>query len=463
MKTFRILLAILLLVVPVVARTLWFYNGIPSRLEVKTPDYLSLEVPKPPASTIETWPVKPTEGKIVVVDYYHSNQFQPGEIEALVTALTARGARIEMVEDGSLATRLKYASAYVVISPTYSFTTDELLLVQRFVERGGRLLVLTDATRGTLDWDYFSRMPIVTPDVNAANTLLAPFDIVFANDYLYNLVENEGNFRNVLFKNFAAVPLTRKLGQVALYGAHSVSTASGTALLIGDENTFSSLTDAGGELAAAALSANGQVLALGDFTFLMPPYNQVADNAPFVDRLVDFLLGDERVYDLADFPYLFNQPVSLLPTGEVQLTAELLSPIAGLQSTLKLVNIDLQVVEKAPKISNLIVLGTYTPSEDLIPYLAPFELGLEEGNDYITVPGFGKVGRTGTGLMLFASGKTGNILVLLTDAIDDLSLLVDVLSYGNLSACVIQGQIGVCSIGSSDSFYEDFYFEEPTE
>jgi hypothetical protein len=82
---------------------------------------------------------------------------------------------------------LKYASSYVVISPSLPFSSTEINLIRSFVQRGGRLAVFTDATRGTLFYDYVSGATIVTPDINAVNPLLSNFGISFNNDYLYTL------------------------------------------------------------------------------------------------------------------------------------------------------------------------------------------------------------------------------------------------------------------------------------
>ncbi len=76
--------------------------------------------------------------------------------------------------------------------------------------------------------------------------------------------------------------------------------------------------------AAAVLSKDGNVFAAGDFTFLTPPYNTVGDNSTFINNIADFLLGGQRKYVLADFPYIFNgTTVSVLPTSNVQMTAEI--------------------------------------------------------------------------------------------------------------------------------------------
>jgi len=474
LKRYRVWIALAVLVLPLLVRGLWFYRGIPSRPEIQSPDYAGASIPQPPLSTaIPETDVNPT-GQVVVLDYNHSNLYDPSEIEAFVSALTGRGAQVEY-DDGYpyLSTRLKYASAYIVISPTITFSADEETLVGQFIQRGGRLIVFTDPTHGTYDSDYISGNILMVSDVNAANTLLEPFGITFASDYLYNLAKNEGNFRNVLFSKFGEDDLTKGLSQVVLYGAHSVSAGDGKAILKGDESTFSSLTDSsesplsgvGQGLAAAALSADGSALAVGDFTFLKPPYNQVADNSLLLGAIADFALGGTRTHTLADFPYLFGRQVNLMAVGDLQMTADLLAPIASLQSALQWTNTSLLVMPKAVSGNDTIVLGLLTPSDDLDRYIKSFDLGLEDAAS-IAIPGFGQVGRAGVGLMLYKPGEVSNTLILLTDLPEDLPTLISLLASGDISSCVIQKDIGVCSIGYSGSTYNTTLFEEmlqPTE
>jgi hypothetical protein len=462
LKRYQIWIALAVLVLPILARGLWFYRGIPSHPKIQAPDYAGASIPKPPLSTAVSEATAALSGKVVVLDYSHSNLYDPSEIQAFVSALTVRGARVEY-DDGYpyLSDRLKYASAYIVISPTNAFSFDEANQVRQFTQRGGRLIVFTDPTHGTYDSDYISGNILMIPDVNAANTLLEPFGITFADDYLYNLVKNEGNFRNVLFTQFGEEAPTQGLSQVALYGAHSVSAENGKALVKGDESTFSSQTDSsesplsgsGQGLAAAALSEDGTALAFGDFTFLMPPYDQVADNSLLLGAIADFAIGGTRTHTLADFPYLFARQASLLTVGDLQLTADLLAPVASLQNALQWTNTSLVVAPKAVSGSDTIVLGSLTPSTDLDRYINTFDLSLED-SDSITIPGFGQIGRAGIGLMLYKPGVVSNTLILLTDLPEDLPMLISLLASGDMSACVIQNNISVCSIGFSGSTYD---------
>ena len=68
---------------------------------------------------------------------------------------------------------------------------------------------------------------------------------------------------------------------------------------------------------------------------------------------------------------------------------------------------------------------------------------------------FGEIGRTGNGLLLFEKNKNGNTLTLLADTPEDLISLLNTVTSGSLTGCVLQGDIGICSVGYGGSFSED--------
>ncbi len=181
--------------------------------------------------------------------------------------------------------------------------------------------------------------------------------------------------------------MTFGLKRVAFYGAHSVKSSSGLTLLRGAESTLSSVDDAHDPAeGGAAISEDGNVLAFGDFTFLTSPYQNVADNATLIANIADFTLGGKRTITLADFPYLFTQPVvQVYPTSEIELTAETIAAIGGIQQALRAVDIGVEVVNKAPREGDTLVLGTFTPSDDLAEFTDPFNIELGEDEETIVI------------------------------------------------------------------------------
>jgi hypothetical protein len=452
------IIALAALIVPILARGLLFYRGVPQRPKISTPDYQALTISQPPLETPATdEKIKQTSG-VVLFDLAHVNLYQAPEVQSLKEAIEKRGGQTQSISDASLLeNNLKYASAYVVISPTVAFTATELGVVQNYVNRGGRLIVFTDATRGIVYYDYYSESVINNPDASLVNPLLSPFGITVNSDYLYNVKEHEGNFRNVFFGNFGKNELTFGLKQVAFYGTHSIESPSGLILLRGNESTLSSVGDAYNPAeGGAALSENGNVLAFGDFTFLTSPYQNAADNATLIANIADFALGGGQTVTLANFPYIFTQPVvQVYPSSEVQLTAETIAAISGLQEALGYVGASIEIVNEAPRNGDALILGTFIPSDDLSKFIDPFNVGLDETSETITVKNFGEIGRSGNGLLLFEKNKNGNTLTLLADTPEDLISLLDTITSGSLSGCVLQGDIGICSVGYGGSYSED--------
>jgi len=473
MKKNMLWIALAALIIPTLARGLWFYRGIPQRPEIGTPDYQSLTISQPPLKTpnpVKTQDIQQTSG-VVLFDFAHTNQYQASEMQSLNEAIEERGGQVESITDPTLLEyKLKYSSTYVVISPSVAFTDDELRIVQDYVKRGGRLLVFTDATRSVIFYDFASDTMINTSDTSVVNPLLSPFGITVNDDYLYNVKEHEGNFRNVFFGDFGKNELTFGLKQVAFYGTHSISSPSGLTLLRGTESTLSSVGDANNPAeGGAALSENGNVLAFGDFTFLTSSYKNVDDNSTLIDNIADFALGGKQTVTLASFPYIFTQSViQVYPTSEVVLTAETIAAISELQTALRSVGIDIKMVDKAPRDGDALVLGTFTPSDDLQDFTDSFNIKFDETSETIAVKNFGEISRAGNGILLFEKNKKGNTLTLLADTPEDLISLLYTLTSGSLSGCVLQDDFGICGIGyggdtsETISEGESMSTEEPT-
>ena len=481
----RMWIALALIALPLVGRTLWHYRGFyrPAG-PIQVPAYSDFSPPQPPVTkaAIELpEPAAEPEGvvggppKVVLFDQSHSNRFSMSELHSLTTALSAQEARIDVLDPSSsfdelgLEGRLKYASSLVVVAPSVAFSAGEVTAVERFVERGGRLVVVLDPTRTGSSIDAFGFLFLApSDDVSTANQLLKSFDLSFSDDYLYNLTENEGNFRNVLLRGFGDHPLTAGLQTVALYAARSVQTRAGTPLLSGDSATLSSLTDAGGDLAAAALDPGAQTLALGDLTFMTPPYDTVADNARFIHNLAEFLLGGERRLDLQDLPFVFSGPVSVVQSADFSLQAETLVALRGMSTALVPAGVNLAFPEEAPSDGDLLVLGLFEPDPELAGLIEPFDLVLpadtEDGR--LEVPGFGSLDPTGIGFVGLGRSDGHTTLILLASDQAGLVSLLETVGQGLLSDCLLSESTGLCQIGegpglgASEPLGFDLSFEE---
>ncbi len=428
------------------------YTGLPQpRPTPQLPQYANFSIPEAPTPSASLAPAEVNHsGARVLIDINHQNSFQLLDVELFTRALAARGAAVEyyFVSDldlRPLAERLKYADAFVLFSPYSLFEASEISALRDFVSQGGRLLVFADAYRGMQGYNG------EFPDTVFSNLLLAPYGLSFAGNYVYNLAENDGNFRNVKLNSFAENVLTDGLKQVVFYGARSVNVTRGAALIRGDANLRSSLNDQGGELAVAGLDSSGNVAAIGSYTFMTPPFDQAADNARLIQNLAEFALGGERLPTLTNFPFVFTRPVSLVTAGNTQLTTETLTAVAGLQQTLRGINLPLSVAADTGS-GDWLILGSFSDSELLNPYFDQFGVKFEEGGETVTIAGLGEISRAGNGVILLLPGLNHNALVLLADAPEDLVALINLAAYGDLSGCVIQENIGLCPVGSGGSF-----------
>jgi hypothetical protein len=498
MKTVRILLALLFFLGPIAVRGAWFYQGVYQRSQpVATPDFTSLKAPEPPVSSAAA-PANKTpnlltgdaRAPIVLFDQAHGNLYEPLEMAPLTQAIQEQGAQVVMY-DGSLALedQLKRSSALVVIAPGSPYSAGEVQVVANFVAHGGRLLVLTDPTRSG-GFDYATGLTVASAHI--ANQLLAPYQITFVDDYAYNLIDNEANFRNLLISQFASSPLTGGLNQVVLYSAQSLK--SETVLLTGGTNTFSSLTDQGKNLPLAAMDADGKVLAIGDLTFLTLPYVQVSDNQQFTRNIAAFLAGGENPPRLANFPILFSRPVAVLVDSETALSASQVQVISGLQSGLQAtLNLPVSLTSTPEDGFDLIVTGTFDSLDAIDSFLKDENLTFEaeEGSledlsaffptpdtasseaveatatpeyDFsslfgdlsseedveaigtLTIPDLGKFKTQGVGVIIFHAEADRNVLILLAGSQNSLASLSARLSAGSLTGCLQTEHLAVCPL-----------------
>jgi hypothetical protein len=289
------LVPVIIFLLAFVGRSFFYYRGSYTAPDVPESEAQKVAVLSEPEESI---PVIADGNRVILIDDSHINKFSDEEMTTLFGRITAAGGRIEKIHHKEdLEARLSSAYAFVSLGNQGFYDLDELIILENFVQDGGRILIVGDPTRITL--------------VNAINSLSGHFGIIYEDDYIYNLVENDGNYLNVIVRDFAENPLTNGVNEIVFRAAHSMRAGDG-GLAFGDPNTYSSLREQPGDVTVAVLTANDSVLALPDLTFLTGPYNTFADNDKFIDNIVAFLLSGQREYDLLDFPYFFNDTVQLV-------------------------------------------------------------------------------------------------------------------------------------------------------
>jgi hypothetical protein len=381
-KMLILVLALILLLLPLAARWAYFYEGRYRAEPVPRPDVAGIKASAPDLEPFADAALHTVSAPgTILVDLAHSNRVQMAELNVLQARLAARGHQLEPVQaagddsDLGLADQLQYARALVVISPGKDWKPDEIQRVQEFVDKGGRLLMVTDPSRYGALFDEAGDFLGLDDDVPHINDLAARFGLVFQADYLYNTVENEGNFRNIRLADFAGHELTQGLDQVVFYAAHSIVSEEPALIAAGGE-TRSSSSERAEDLRVATLAADGAVLALGDLTFMTEPYNETYDNDRLIANIAGFLTGAQRTYTLSDFPFFFGDQAHLVYTGAPLLDSDLLVAGSALQALFDTAGKELTVRQSEDETADTLFFGLYKEAEEVEPYLASAQVTL---------------------------------------------------------------------------------------
>lgn len=411
-------------------RSLFFYRGVYIAPHVPTdavepvvivPQALEQSVTEPGSMT-----------GLVVFDDAHINNYSQDEMSVVYGRITAAGGQVKLFGGHEpLATTLRGAKAFVVAINVLAFDNEDALAVEAFVRNGGRLLLIGDPTR--------------VVEANTLNSIAGRFGVLYQGDYIYNIVENDGNYLNVYLRDFEENPLSEGIGEVVVRGAGSLR-ASGDALASGDANTFSSLREVPGDVVAMALTNDGNVLALTDFTFLTAPYNTFGDNDRFIDNVVAFLLGGDRDYQLLDFPYVFEGDVDLVYT-DTSLLQQTFEENGKLRQLLADAGLGSQLSDSLSSGSPAVVVGTYsTASSAVTRALAGDGIDFDGG---VNISGVGDFSTSGTTLFHLHHDRSGQYqLFIMADNAKALSEGLQILFDGKLDACSLTDQTALCVPGN---------------
>src|SRR5574341_816947 len=403
------------LVVVFAARTLYYYRGwyTPPDTPESTPQHVESL-----ADELETGARLDGRGLTVLIDLAHGNGCDPDELGLFTGRLAASGAGVEFVEDGGrLLDQLRNADTLLVIAPNRLYEASEAIAVQDFVSKGGHVIIVGDPTR--------------QEDAEGLNSLAAGFGVIYQDDYVYSLTRNDGNFRNVLFTEFA------------------------------DDSS------------------------LPDLTFMTSPFNTFADNDVLLNNVVAFALGGDRAFGLTDFPYFFDGPVPIAYQEAVTLN-NTFAGMVELRASLTESGSPASLVEELDDDAAYVYLALYDEaSEDILDRLEddgvtisdePLSEDSFDSEGTIEVEGVARLEKGGAVLLHLVrppapegdggSGDTGNQedeeaapepyrLVLLAATEDDLLETIDLLLSGGLDECLITAWTAVCQL-------EEGGGEEPT-
>ncbi len=292
----RIAIVLAGILVVLLGRGLFYYSGFYSAPPSELPTYEHIVIPPAPSTEFSD-NVSDNISKTILIDLAHDNAFEIDELNVLTLRLISRGLTIEFfspgddlekallgkedeekegdeeedVEEEDVEEALRVADAFIVVCPRLEFSKEERETIDEFVNNGGKLLLIADPTRSS-----------------QINSLSVKFGLIFEADYLYNMTENEINYRNIFVTEFRENEVTKNLEKIALYTVGSISSVEGGIAFV-DENTFSSLIETRKGLSPIALAQEAKVLAIYDLTFITEPYNGILDNNQLISNIADWL------------------------------------------------------------------------------------------------------------------------------------------------------------------------------
>ena len=368
---------------------------------------------------------------VLLIDNAHDNKYEEGELSTLISRAVERGHTVDFViRDGLLwwifsreqrlaflEEQLRRADSFVVAVPNIFYSSQESEMVERFVSKGGKLLLIGDPGRR-----------------HKTNRLAERFGVTFQDGYLYNVSDHILNFRNIMVRDFRRDQVTEGLSAIALYWSGGIK-SSGAPLAFTDANTFSSVEERVEPFTPVVKSADGGVLAIGDLTFLQPPQNSSLDNGRFISNIADFLTSAEKSADLADFPHLFRGDVDIL-LGR----PDLFDTGALLRSALS----DAQIRSDFRGVENLnrdtVFLGLYQDSLAVTQYL---DVAGVEVDDTLRTPFTPDIAFEGTAVLLLHQGVDRRVLVVLAGDPEDLRSMVGRLESGTFRDGLVGDLLGV--------------------
>ncbi len=367
---------------------------------------------------------------VLLIDLVHINNFEVDELAPLLTRVAESGYDVEFlgeVESPSppipfriflLEEGLRRADSLAIFMPQDAYAEEEVALIRNFVDKGGRLLLVGDPGRH-----------------HHINSVASEFGLLFQDDFLYNVVEHELNYRNIFLRDFLPDEITEGLGQIALYTSGSIR--SGVPLATTDGNTLSSTVESTSPFATIARGDSG-VVAIHDFTFFIPPQDVIADNTRLIANIADYLTGTTRSFTLTDFPHFLDGNVELL-LGE----SSLFATGTGVRNLLSGFEISAEVAGIENLLKNTLFLGLYDNAPNVAQYLEV--AGIQIG-DTVRTPFTPAIPAEGTGLILLHQGRGDRqVLVVLADTEFALFQLVGQLSSGRFRDGLVGDLIGVYS------------------
>ena len=221
---------------------------------------------------------------------------------------------------------------------------------------------------------------------------------------------------------------------MALYYAGSLDSA-GPGLAFTGGQTRSSTSEVIAPQASIAIGAHRNVLAVYDWTFMIPPYSSIKDNAQMVSNIADFLTGGDRTYRLAEFPRFFQGEVDILLGNP-----DLVTQGAAVRQLLVGVGMTAQISGSEYGGRDTVFLALFDDPSSVFRYLEANGIELGETMSTSFINGISLEGRS---LMLLDSTGDQASLIIMADTAEGLDSAIGLLGSGGFRDGLVDDTTGV--------------------
>lgn len=363
---------------------------------------------------------------VVMIDLAHRNRVSAEQRDVLETVITASGYEVKYLD---ASTRYDFelgeADSLVIIDPDLSYNSVRAARVEQFVEDGGRVVLLGEPRRLSAEG------PVLTEIESEFGKLTTTFNLRFSGSYLYNMEENEGNYRHIYVEGSSA-DVGAGVDRASLQTAAAVSSQDGRAVL----RTIDGTQLGGGSQDSFTVGVRqDNVLAIGDSSFISKGNHLVNDNPTLISNMVSFLIGGDRDRSLIDYPAIAGaNPTIQYTDPELLPVAQSVSRdnrvIFGGQPSLRL-----EPTRSSP--ANIDVLVTTFEYIETYPSMSP---GMSVAGGTVRVDGY--AGGT-DGLVIAHAPDSGPELVIAANSSVEAEESASELSRGNIDEFLVSDSTAI--------------------
>lgn len=230
----------------------------------------------------------------VVIDAAASNRFERADIQPMIAAINRVGYEATIDSSRDYEDKLANADALIIIDPGSEYSEGNLDEIEEFMNDGGRVLVLGEPNRVNLRVSLFGAT--IQTQESSLTTFENRFDLQFNTEYVYDQDNNDGNFRRPIVSPHDDAEISPSntidnANNVVMYTPTEVkSTSIAEPVLVTSSSAKQSGQD--GESTRTVAIRDGNLLAVGDASFIGAERHNVGDNDVFLTAVVEFLVSE---------------------------------------------------------------------------------------------------------------------------------------------------------------------------